>query len=46
MTVYSSGQMSMTALPKQMGVSPPSSSAMIGRLVEKGILMRKHSQAE
>ena len=44
MTVYSSGQISMTALSKQMSVSPPSSSAMVHRLVEKGILIRKHSR--
>jgi DNA-binding MarR family transcriptional regulator len=43
MTVYGSGQISMTALSKQMGVSPPSSSAMVDRLVEKGILTRAHS---
>ena len=46
MTVYSSGQISMTALSKQMGVSPPSSSAMVNRLVEKGILMREHSRID
>jgi len=36
----------MTTLSKRMGVSPPSSSAMVGRLVEKGILMREHSQRD
>jgi len=46
MTIYSRGQTSMTALSKQMGVSPPSSSAMVHRLVEKGILIRKHSQSD
>ena len=46
MTVYSSRQISMTALSKQMGVSPPSSSAMVNRLVEKGILMREHSRID
>lgn len=46
MTIYSCGQVSMTALSKQMGVSPPSSSAMVDRLVEKGILIRKHSQKD
>jgi len=46
MTVYGSGQISMTALSKQMGVSPPSSSAMVDRLVEKGILIRKHSRID
>lgn len=43
MTVYSSGQISMTGLSKKMRVSPPSSSAMVSRLVEKGILIRKHN---
>jgi DNA-binding MarR family transcriptional regulator len=46
MTIYTCGQISMTALSKQMGVSPPSSSAMVDRLVEKGILIRKHSQKD
>jgi DNA-binding MarR family transcriptional regulator len=46
MTVYGSGQISMTALSKQMGVSPPSSSAMVDRLVEKGILKREHSRID
>ncbi len=46
MIVYGHGKISMTALSKQMGVSPPSSSAMVSRLVEKGILMRKHSQKD
>jgi DNA-binding MarR family transcriptional regulator len=46
MTVYDSGQISMTALSKQMGVSPPSSSAMVDRLVEKGILKREHSRID
>ncbi len=46
MTVYGSGQISMTALSKHMGVSPPSSSAMVDRLVEKGILMREHSRID
>ena len=46
MTVYGSGQISMTALSKQMGVSPPSSSAMVDRLVEKGILIREHSRID
>ena len=46
MTVYGSGQISMTTLSKQMGVSPPSSSAMVDRLVEKGILIREHSRID
>lgn len=46
MTIYNCDQISMTALSKQMGVSPPSSSAMVDRLVEKGILIRKHSQKD
>jgi DNA-binding MarR family transcriptional regulator len=44
MSVYSCGQISMTALAKQMGVSPPSSSSMVDRLVDKGILIRERSQ--
>jgi len=46
LTIYSSEKISMTTLSKRMGVSPPSSSAMVGRLVEKGILMREHSQRD
>ena len=44
LTIYKSDKISMTDLSKQMGGSPPSSSAMVGRLVEKGILMREHSE--
>jgi len=46
LTIYKSDKISMTDLSKQMGVSPPSSSAMVGRLVEKGILVREHSQED
>ena len=45
-TIYNCDQISMTALSKQMGVSLPSSSAMVDRLVGKGILIRKHSQKD
>ncbi len=44
MSVYRCGEISMTALAKQMGVSPPSSSSMVDRLVDKGILIRERSQ--
>jgi len=33
----------MTELSDMLGVSPPSASAMVDRLVEKGILAREHS---
>jgi len=42
-SIYNHGEVSMTQLSALTGVSPPSASAMVDRLVEKGILMREHS---
>ena len=36
-------EISMSALADRLGVSPPSVSAMVDRLVEKGVLCREHS---
>lgn len=41
--VRESGELSMSELAEQMAVSPPSASAMVDRLVEKGLLCREHS---
>jgi DNA-binding MarR family transcriptional regulator len=41
--VWAKGAMSMSELAEQMGVSPPSASVMVERLVGKGILSREHS---
>lgn len=41
--IRSHGEMAMSELAEQMGVSPPSASAMVDRLVEKGVLCREHS---
>ena len=43
MIVRTLGQVTMTELADRLGVSPPSASAMVDRLVEKGILTREHS---
>jgi DNA-binding MarR family transcriptional regulator len=43
MIVRTLGQITMTELSSQLCVSPPSASAMVDRLVEKGILTREHS---
>lgn len=43
MVVRTRGQITMTELSDQLGVSPPSASAMVDRLVSKGILIREHS---
>jgi len=43
MSIYSHGEVSMTELSALTSVSPPSASAMVDRLVEKGILVRGHS---
>lgn len=39
-------QITMTELSAQLGVSPPSASAMVDRLVGKGILIREHSRED
>jgi DNA-binding MarR family transcriptional regulator len=43
MIVRTHGQITMTELSDRLGVSPPSASSMVDRLVEKGILTREHS---
>lgn len=43
MVVRMQGQITMTELSDQLGVSPPSASVMVDRLVGKGILIREHS---
>lgn len=43
MIIRRHGEMTMTDLANQLGVSPPSVSAMVDRLVEKKILTREHS---
>ena len=40
------GQVTITKLAEMLGVSPPSASAMVDRLVEKGILIRNHSKKD
>ena len=46
MMVRTLGQAYMTDLSDRLGVSPPSASAMVDRLVEKGILTREHSDED
>ena len=46
MMVRTLGRASMTDLSDLLGVSPPSASAMVDRLVEKGILTREHSDED
>lgn len=41
--VWECGELTMSELADRMGVSPPSASAMVDRLVEKGIFSRRHS---
>jgi DNA-binding MarR family transcriptional regulator len=43
MKIKHNGQLTMTKLADLMGVSPPSASAMVDRLVERGLLVREHS---
>jgi DNA-binding MarR family transcriptional regulator len=40
------GQVTVSELAEIGGVSPPSASAMVDRLVEKGVLLREHSQED
>jgi len=40
------GQATITELSELLDVSPPSASAMVDRLVEKGILKREHSKED
>lgn len=41
--VRESGELTMSELAGRMAVSPPAASVMVDRLVEKGLLSRKHS---
>jgi len=43
MIIRRQGKVAMTDLANQLGVSPPSASGMVDRLVEKKILVREHS---
>ena len=43
MTIKQRGQLTMTELAALMNVSPPSASAMVDRLVNRGLLLREHS---
>ena len=43
MKIKNSGQLTMTELAEFMNISPPSASAMVDRLVERGLLVREHS---
>jgi DNA-binding MarR family transcriptional regulator len=40
------GKVTITKLADMLGVSPPSASVMVDRLVEKGILIRNHSKKD
>ena len=44
--IRSHGELAMSELAEQMDVSPPSASAMVDRLVEKGVLCREHSMED
>lgn len=46
MTIEKSDPVSMTRLSELLGVSPPSASAMVDRLVERGLLAREHSATD
>ena len=41
--LWQSGELTMNELAEQLAVSPPSASAMVDRLVEKGVINREHS---
>ena len=40
------GQITVTELSEILGVSPPSTTAMVDRLVKKGFLIREHSSKD
>jgi DNA-binding MarR family transcriptional regulator len=42
-TLLECGELTMNELAEQLAVSPPSASAMVDRLVEKGVFCREHS---
>lgn len=42
-TLWDSGELTMSELADQLGISPPSASVLVDRLVEKGIFCREHS---
>jgi DNA-binding MarR family transcriptional regulator len=46
MLIRTKGQVTIRELSEQLGVSPPSASAMVDRLVEKGLLSREPSQED
>ena len=45
-TLWDSGELTMSELADQLGVSPPSASVLVDRLVEKGIFCREHSTTD
>ncbi len=45
-TLWDSGELTMSELADRLGVSPPSASVMVDRLVEKGIFCREHSTTD
>lgn len=44
--LWDSGEMTMSGLADLLGVSPPSASVLVDRLVEKGICCREHSTTD
>lgn len=42
MNIRKQGSMTITQIAHAMGVSPPSASVMVDRLVDKGLLVRRH----
>lgn len=45
-TLWDSGELTMSELADQLGVSPPSASVLVDRLVDKGIFCREHSTTD
>lgn len=45
-TLLESGELTMNELAAKLAVSPPSASAMVDRLVEKGVFCREHSTTD
>lgn len=43
MAIRLRGEVSMSELAELLGVAPPSASAMVDRLVDRGVLIRRHS---
>ncbi|NNG00858.1 MAG: MarR family transcriptional regulator [Desulfobacteraceae bacterium] len=45
-TVRAHGQLSMTELAGMLGITPPSATVMVDRLVEKGVFTRQHCTSD